>query len=56
VDPKAVEISAENGTPIVRGEKKEGREEKRKNFHQVERFAGSFYQAIPLPPGPTPSG
>jgi HSP20 family protein len=51
VDPKAVEISVENGTLVVRGEKKEEKEEKKKNYHRVERFAGSFYRAIPLPPG-----
>jgi HSP20 family protein len=51
VDPKAVEIAVENGVLTVRGERKEEREEKRKNCHRVERFAGSFYRAIPLPPG-----
>ena len=47
VDPKAVE----NGILTVRGEKKEEKEEKKKNYHRVERFSGSFYRAIPLPPG-----
>jgi HSP20 family protein len=54
VDPKAVEISVENGVLTVRGEKKEEREERKKNYHRVERFAGSFYRAIPLPPGADP--
>lgn len=51
VDPKAIEISIENGILTVRGEKKEEKEEKKKNYHRVERFSGSFYRAIPLPPG-----
>jgi len=51
VDPKAVEVSVQDNLLIVRGEKKEEKEEKKKNFHRVERFAGSFYRAIPLPPG-----
>jgi HSP20 family protein len=51
VDPKAVEISVQDNVLTVRGEKKEEKEEKKKNYHRVERFAGSFYRAIPLPPG-----
>lgn len=51
VDPKSVEISVENGFLTVRGEKKEEKEEKKKNYHRVERFAGSFYRAIQLPAG-----
>lgn len=51
VDPKDVEISVENGVLTVRGEKKEVKEEKGKSYHRVERFAGSFYRAIALPPG-----
>jgi HSP20 family protein len=54
VDPKAVEISVENGVLTVRGERKEEREERKKNYHRVERFAGSFYRVIPLPPGADP--
>jgi HSP20 family protein len=51
VDPKAVEISIENGVLTVRGEKKEEKEEKKKGYHRVERFSGSFYRAVTLPPG-----
>ena len=51
VDPKAVEISVEGGILTVRGEKKEVKDEKQKNYHRVERFTGIFYRAIPLPPG-----
>lgn len=51
VDPKNVEVTVENGVLTVRGERKEEREEKKKNYHRVERFAGSFYRAVALPPG-----
>jgi len=51
VDPKAVEVSIENGVLTVRGEKKEEKEEKEKNYHRVERFTGTFYRAFALPSG-----
>lgn len=51
VDAKAVEVTVQDGILTVRGEKKEEKEEKRKNYHRVERFAGSFFRAIALPPG-----
>lgn len=50
VDPKNVEITVENGVLMVRGEKKEEKEEKKKNYHRTERFMGTFYRAIQLPP------
>jgi HSP20 family protein len=50
VDPKNVEIAVENGVMMIRGEKKEEKEETKKNYHRVERFAGFFFRAIPLPP------
>ncbi|MCS7023065.1 MAG: Hsp20/alpha crystallin family protein, partial [Gemmataceae bacterium] len=51
---KHIEIAIENGVLTVRGERKEEREEKKKNYHRVERFMGTFYRAIPLPPGVDP--
>lgn len=49
VDAKDVEVTVQNGSLILRGEKKEEKEEKGKNFHRVERFSGSFYRSVPLP-------
>lgn len=49
VDPKDIEISLSENTLTLRGEKKEEKEEKDKNYHRVERFAGQFYRRIPLP-------
>ncbi|QJW94988.1 Hsp20/alpha crystallin family protein [Frigoriglobus tundricola] len=51
VDPRAVEIAVQNGVLTVRGERKEEKEEKGKNCHRTERFTGSFYRAVVLPPG-----
>jgi HSP20 family protein len=51
VDAKAIDISIENGILTVRGEKKEEKEEKKKNYHRIERFTGTFYRQIPLPAG-----
>lgn len=51
VDPKAIDIAVQDGVLTVRGEKKEQKEEKKKNYHCSERFTGSFYRAITLPPG-----
>jgi|SRR6516225_3170569 HSP20 family protein len=51
VDPKNVEISVTDGALILKGEKKEEREDKKKNYHRVERFYGEFYREVPLPSG-----
>jgi HSP20 family protein len=51
VDAKDVDISIADGTLILKGEKKEAKEEKTKNYHRVERFVGQFYRSIPLPTG-----
>jgi HSP20 family protein len=54
VDPKNIEISVAGDTLILRGERKEEREEKKKNYHRVERFVGEFYRELPLPAGADP--
>jgi len=54
VDPKDVDVSVHDDTLFLKGEKKEEHEEKKKNYHRVERFEGSFYRAIPLPAGTDP--
>jgi HSP20 family protein len=54
VDSKDVEISFADGSLILKGEKKEEREEKKKSYHSVERFVGKFYREVPLPSGTDP--
>lgn len=43
-----VELSFEKGVLRIKGEKKDVREEKGKNFTRTERTFGSFYRAIPF--------
>lgn len=51
VDPKNVEITLAHDVLTLRGERKEEKEEKGKQFHRLERFVGSFFREIPLPAG-----
>lgn len=51
VDPKDVEVTVKDRVLTIRGEKKEQREEKGKNFHRVERFEGKFFRQFELPIG-----
>jgi HSP20 family protein len=48
MDEKDIQLSLENDTLIISGEKKNDVEEKGKNFHRVERSYGSFQRVIPL--------
>jgi HSP20 family protein len=49
VDPKEVDISLRDNVLTIRGEKKEEKEEKKKDYHRVERFTGQFYRELALP-------
>ena len=49
VDPKDVRIEMVGTTLTIRGEKKQEREEKKRNYHYVERSFGQFHRSIPLP-------
>lgn len=51
VNPSEVEISVCDGMLVLRGERKEEKEEKGKTTHRVERFTGNYYRAIDLPAG-----
>jgi len=49
VDAKDIDVSVENGTLTIKGEKKYEQEEKEKGQYRMERSYGSFERAIPLP-------
>jgi HSP20 family protein len=51
VKPEEVEITVTDGSLMLRGERKEEKEEKGKNYQRVERFVGKFYREIDLPAG-----
>jgi HSP20 family protein len=49
VDEKDVEVVLSNGRLTIKGEKKQEKEEKKKDYHVVERSYGSFARSIGLP-------
>lgn len=48
-DPKEVEIRVEDGTLYLKGERKFERDEKKENYHRVERSYGTFSRTFALP-------
>ncbi|HET7826200.1 MAG TPA: Hsp20/alpha crystallin family protein [Anaeromyxobacter sp.] len=49
VEPKDVDIRFENGVLTLRGERKLDKEEKRDNYHRIERAFGAFTRSFTLP-------
>ncbi|MCL7489273.1 MAG: Hsp20/alpha crystallin family protein [Desulfobulbaceae bacterium] len=49
VDEKDVKVEITNNTMTIRGEKKQEKEEKDKNYYRVERSYGSFQRVLSLP-------
>ncbi len=49
MDQKDIEVKVENNTLIIKGEKKFEDEEKKENYHRIERFYGAFQRAFTLP-------
>ena len=49
VDPKQIEINVTGNVLTLRGEKKNEREEKTRDYHYVERQYGSFHRSVQLP-------
>jgi HSP20 family protein len=49
VDPNAVEIQLENGTLMLKGERKFEQQKNGKGYHRIERSYGSFVRAFGLP-------
>ena len=51
MDEKNVEVKFANGVLTIKGEKKEEKEEKKKDYHLSERRYGSFQRSFTVPDG-----
>jgi len=51
LDEKNIEVKFSEGTLTIKGEKKEEREEKKKDYHLSERRYGSFQRSFSVPDG-----
>ena len=51
MDEKDIEVTVENGLLTLRGQQKQEHEEKKRNYHLVERSYGEFHRTIALPGG-----
>ena len=51
MEEKDVEVKVTNDVMTIKGEKKEEKEEKGKDYYRMERHYGSFNRVIPLPEG-----
>ncbi|MGV8073791.1 MAG: Hsp20/alpha crystallin family protein [Syntrophobacteraceae bacterium] len=49
VDEKDVQLELSEDTLVIKGEKKQEKEEKEKNFYRMERSYGSFQRVLSLP-------
>jgi HSP20 family protein len=49
VDPKAVEITADQGVLTIRGKRDDARRESREGYRRVERITGEFQRRFSLP-------
>jgi HSP20 family protein len=49
IEEKDLDVSVENNTLTVKGERKFEKEEKEENFHRIERRYGTFFRAFTLP-------
>ena len=49
VEPKDVDIRFENGVLTLKGERKLEKEDRRENYHRVERQFGAFTRSFSLP-------
>jgi HSP20 family protein len=56
LEEKDVQLNVTDNILTIRGEKKNEREEKEKDYHLVERSYGSFTRSIQLPAGVNPDG
>jgi HSP20 family protein len=55
VDPADVDLRVEGNLLMIRGEKKQEKEENRRDYHYVERQYGSFQRTVQLPGSADPN-
>jgi HSP20 family protein len=55
IDQNDVDVLLQDDRLIIRGEKKEEREDKDRNYHVRERVQGAFSRTLPLPFAPDPN-
>jgi HSP20 family protein len=51
MDENSIDVKFADGTLTIKGEKRDEREEKKKNFHLAERRYGSFQRSFSVPGG-----
>jgi HSP20 family protein len=51
MDEKDIDVQLSNGMLVIKGEKKEEKEEKKKDYHISERRFGSFHRSFRVPEG-----
>jgi HSP20 family protein len=51
MDENSIDVKFSDGTLTIKGEKRDEREEKKKNFHLAERRYGSFQRSFSVPEG-----
>lgn len=49
IEQKDIEVKIEDGTLVLRGERKHDEEIKKENYHRVERYYGPFQRSFALP-------
>jgi HSP20 family protein len=49
LEKKDINVTIEDDLLVIKGERKEEKEEKGKKFHMIERRSGTFYRALRLP-------
>ncbi|HXP05082.1 MAG TPA: Hsp20/alpha crystallin family protein [Stellaceae bacterium] len=51
MEPANVEVTVSGDALVIKGEKRQEKEEKDENYYMSERSFGSFQRSFPLPPG-----
>lgn len=51
LDENDIEVALDDNALVIKGEKKDEREEKKKEYHLMERSYGEFRRSVPLPRG-----